>query len=215
MPDDGGSLVIARQGDRETGRGALRSGPVRPVVRQVLLLACVLVTGCTQVVEGTPSAPTGVLLPPRPREVRLDGVDPCSLLTADQWAGLGFDGPLLRSDPTVELFRGPVPTCTISGFGSRPAAVGVGLVTTSGIERWQDSDLAVDITPTSVAGFPAVVAAPTRSVTYCSTDVDVARGQLVDVQVLAGSGRAVLSQQELCARAAATAELVMQELLAR
>ncbi len=194
--------------------GPLWSGPVRVVV---LLLAGVLAAGgttaCTTAVEGTPSASTGVLLPPRPREVRLDGVDPCSLLTEEQFASLGFDGPPLRSEPVVELFQGVVPTCTVTGFSSRPAAIGIGMVTTIGIERWRDDDLAVEITRTVVAGFPAVVAMPTRSNKYCSVDVDVASGQLVDVQVLDGGGHPALSQRDLCARAAQSAALIVEALV--
>lgn len=181
----------------------------------VLLLACVLVTACTQAVEGTPSAPTGVLLPPRPRELRLDGVDPCSLLTTDQWASLGFDSAPKRSDRTTELFRGQVATCTVIGFGPKPAAVGLNMVTTVGVERWQAGDLAAEVLPDEVAGFPAVVVRPTHVETYCNVDVDVSSGQLVDVQVLDGGGRPPLSQDELCGRAAMSAELVIKALLAR
>ena len=63
-----------------------------------VLLACVavLLGGCS--VEGEPSPgepsvaePTGPALPPRPRDVPIDGVDPCSLLTEAQRAELGLD----------------------------------------------------------------------------------------------------------------------------
>ena len=192
--------------------GALASRAMRLVV---LLVACLVAAGCTAAVEGTPSAPTGVLLPPRPREVRLDGVDPCSLLSAEQWVELGFEGLPARSDPTVELFRGVVPTCTLTSFEPKSIAIGVGLVTTTGIERWQDRDLAANVTPAVVAGFPAVVARPTRSASYCSADVDVAAGQLVDVQVLDGGGQQPVPQDMLCARATQSADMLLKALLQR
>ena len=181
----------------------------------LLAVAAVLMTGCTAVVEGSPSAPSGVLFPPRPREVRLDGVDPCSLLTAEQWESLGFDGSPTRTNPNVELFRGHVPTCTVTGFRPKPIAVGVGVVTTVGIERWQGNDLAVEVIPITVAGFPAVVATPTRSDMYCSTDVDVADGQLLDIQVLDGGGQPAIAQDELCTRATRAAEQLLKALLER
>jgi hypothetical protein len=172
-------------------------------------------TGCTAVVEGTPSAPSGVLLPPRPREVRLDGVDPCSLLKPEQRAELGFTSRPTLSRPYVELFRGDVPTCTM--YGSSPGAVllGVGAVTTAGIERWKDDDLAARLRRTVVAGFPALVAVPTQSTAYCSVEVDVAPGQLLDVQVTDGGDTPPVPQEHLCTRASRTAEEMTQTLLSR
>jgi hypothetical protein len=48
-----------------------------------------------------PSGP--VELPPRPREVRLNGVDPCSLLTEQQRAELGLDARPVFSQAPVGL----------------------------------------------------------------------------------------------------------------
>ena len=181
----------------------------------LLLVACLVAAGCTTEVAGTPSAPTGLLLPPRPREVRLDGVDPCSLLTAEQRAGLGFTSTPAISKPYVALFRGDVPTCTM--FSSSPGAVllGVGTVTTAGIERWQDTSLAARVRPTAVAGFPAVIALPTQSGAYCSVEVDVAPGQLLDVQISDGGDSPPVTQEALCQRAGQTAEEMARTLLTR
>jgi hypothetical protein len=185
-------------------------------VRLVLLVVtCLVVSACTTEVQGTPSAPTGLLLPPRPREVRLDGVDPCSLLTPEQRAGLGFDGTPIFTDPYTELFHGKVPTCTITGLSRSPIAVGVGVVTSVGIERWRQSDLAADVRPAQIADFPAVVAVPTRLADYCSVEIDVATGQMLDVQFSDGGGDPPLPQEELCQRAGEVAEVLMRSLLAR
>lgn len=181
----------------------------------VLVAALMLTAACTTAVPGEASAPTGVLLPPRPREVRLDGVDPCSLLTPEQRAGLGLEGDSIRTDPYVELFRGVVPTCTAIGFDPDPVGIAVGTVTSVGIERWQESDLAAEIRPTAVLGFPAVLAIPRRSSSYCSVEVDVAPGQLLDVQLSDGGGQPPLSLSALCTRATRTAEEAMRSLAAR
>ena len=81
----------------------------------LLVVAALLMAGCTTTVEGPPPAPTGVVLPPRPRDVRLEGVDPCSLLTAEQRAALGITSEPHPSVSRVALFRGDVPTCTMRG----------------------------------------------------------------------------------------------------
>jgi hypothetical protein len=179
------------------------------------VVACVLAAGCTAAVEGTPVAPSAVPPPPRPREVRLDGVDPCSLLTPEQRAGLGLDGTPRLTTPYAELFGGTVPTCTITGLKREPIAVGVGVVTSVGIERWRGGDLAADMRPTTVAGFPAVVAVPQRLTDYCSVEVDVAAGQLLDVQFSDGGGRPPIPQDELCRRGGQVAGQLMASLLTR
>jgi len=181
----------------------------------VLLVACLMAAGCTAAVEGTPSAPTGLLLPPRPREVRLDGVDPCSLLTAEQRASLDLDGAPRFTNSYAELFRGDVPTCTITGYTVRPIALAIGTVTTAGIERWQTGDLAAQVTPTSIADFPAVVAVPTRFTNYCSVEVDVAQAQLLDVQLSDAGGSPPVPQGELCTRAEHAATELISSLLTR
>ena len=81
-----------------------------------MLVTAVLTAGCTTAVEGTPSAQPPTPLPQRPQEVRLDGVDPCSLLTPEQRAELGLETAPRPSTSYVELFRGKVPTCTMLGF---------------------------------------------------------------------------------------------------
>ncbi len=179
------------------------------------LVACVLAAGCTATVEGTPSAPTGVLLPPRPREVRLDGVDPCSLLTPEQRAELGLDGTPRYTDPYAELFGGRVPTCTITGYTGRPIALAIGVVTTAGIERWQSGDLAARVEPTTVGSFPAVVAVPSRFTNFCSVEVDVAPAQLLDVQLSDGGGTPPIPQDELCVGARRAAAELIESLLVR
>ena len=178
-----------------------------------MLVTAVLAAGCTAAVEGTPTAQPPAPLPQRPREVRLDGVDPCSLLTPEQRTELGLETAPRSSTSYVELFQGEVSSCTMLGF--QPDAVGVGIstVTTAGIERWRETDLAARVQPTSVTDFPAVVAVPIRSTTYCSVEVDVAAGQLLDVQFNDGGRRPPVQQDELCRRAEQVAVAAMTTLL--
>ena len=188
----------------------------RRAVRTVLmLLTAVLAAGCTTAVEGTPSAAPPAPLPVRPREVRLDGVDPCSLLTPEQRTDLGFKNKPSSSKPYVELFRGEVPTCTMSSSSDDPTVLGIGLVTSVGVERWVEGDLAAATTPDHVEGFPALVAKPRQSEAYCAVEVDVARGQLLDVQFLDAGHQPPVQQAELCFRARTAAEAAVETLLAR
>jgi hypothetical protein len=189
------------------------------------VLLGMLVSACT--VEGTagpaaPSATAGsrpggvVELPPRLREVRLDGVDPCSLLTERQRAELGLDGQPVFSAAPVSLYPGAeVPLCTIRGFEPRAVTVGVSLVTTVGIERFTSGELAAELRPITVHGFPAVVAMPTRFTEYCTVVVDVASNQLLDVQFRDGGGRPPIPQPQLCRDAETVAGEVISTLLDR
>ena len=188
----------------------------RRAVRTVLLLVtAVLAAACTTAVEGTPSAQPPAPLPARPREVRLDGVDPCSLLTRTQQTALGLDSEPQLVSTYVALFRGEVPTCTIRGPSPESRLLGISTVTTVGIERLREADIAASVQPTLVAAFPALVIKPTRYSDYCSVEVDVAPGQLLDVQSGGGSPKAPIPQDELCAHARQSAEAAMAALVTR
>lgn len=180
-----------------------------------MLVTAVLAAGCTAAVEGTPSAAPPAPLPPRPHEVRLDGVDPCSLLTKAQQAALGLNSQPQLISTYVALFRGEVRTCTMRGPSPTNLLLGISAVTTVGIERWREEDVAVEAHTTLVADFPALVVKPTRHNDYCSVEVDVASGQLLDVQFGGGSAQAPVPQDELCLRAGRSAHAVMSELLIR
>ena len=145
----------------------------------------------------------------------MDGVDPCSLLTPEQRAELGLTSEPKTHKSTSSFFRGDVTACTIRGPYPDVVLLGVSTVTTAGIERWSEGDVAATLRPMSVAGFPAVVAKPDRFADYCNVEVDVAPSQLLDVQFGGGSAQAPISQDELCDRARRSAALMMETLLAR
>lgn len=152
-------------------------------MRRVLLIAVILVLvgGCTGGGGGS-AEPTGLSLPPRPRDLRIDGVEPCSLLTEQQRAELGLDGtPTLRKSSSA-LFGRDESVCLYSGFDPRAVFVGVGTVTTAGIGVISDGDLEATLSPLDVEGFPAVRAVPSQLTKFCSVFVDVGPGQLLDVQ---------------------------------
>ena len=184
----------------------------------LLAAAAVVAAGCTT--EATerppaPSAPPAAPAPARPREIRLDGVDPCSLLTPQQRAELSLTSEPRSTKPYVDLFRGSVPTCSARGRSPQNVLLVVGAVTTAGIERWAEGDIAATTRQTTVAGFPAIVAVPTRFKDYCNVEVDVAPGQLLDVQFGGGSAEAPIPQEQLCRAAERSAGQMVTTLLGR
>ncbi|MFD1524047.1 DUF3558 domain-containing protein [Pseudonocardia yunnanensis] len=175
-----------------------------------------LVGGCSD--GGAAVAPaesSGIELPPRPREVRVDGVDPCSLLTEEQRTGLGLDRPpVFDLGPSLLYPGADIPACLFQGYEPRAVSVGLSIVTIAGIELFTSGELAATVRPAPTHGFPAVVAVPTRFTSYCTVIVDVAPGQLLDVQFADGGREPPIPQPQLCQGAERTADAVMATLLA-
>jgi Protein of unknown function (DUF3558) len=182
----------------------------------IVIVVLLVLTGCTTT-GGTPAPadpPPTSTVPARPRDVPINGVDPCSLLTEEQRAELGLDGrPVLDRSPSL-LFPGDVSMCVIRGFNPRAIIVSVGLVTTAGIEFFSSENLAADLASIGIAGFPAAVARPTQYTQFCNVVVDVAPGQLLDVQAQDGGRQPPIPQEQLCQDAEQAATAVMETLLA-
>jgi hypothetical protein len=124
-------------------------------------------------------APARPALPPRPVELRLDGVDPCALLTDAQQKQLGVGG---GSAVGVEASSGPLrgPSCTWDNFPKRPSNGYFGrAVLTSGAEFGLGSEPL-----RTVDGFAATTAGSTGTdpAYYCNMLVDVAPGQALGAQ---------------------------------
>jgi hypothetical protein len=192
---------------------------VRRLLAAGAAVAAVLV-GCASPVSGTPTpAPEDpavtVELPPRPRDVPVDGIDPCTLLTSSDREELGLDfEPVLTSSPSGLYNGGVVQLCSIRG--SEPAIrVGVLLSVTGGVELFLRPRVPAVLTPIEVAGFPALVADPTQFTEFCDVVVDTAPRQVLDVSVANGGRTPPLAESELCLEAERIANLAMKELLAR
>lgn len=192
------------------------------------LLACagmVLAAGCgSTVVQGEPAgessapsasaAPTASEVPglsARPRDVPLDGVDPCALLTEEQRSRFELDRPPL---PDTQPSEGNARTCD---FNDSEGSTGVVLIssTANGIGVWLDGSRGGTVTPLMVAGFPAVQIVDERqNISLCLVAVDVADGQqLIAQDSPSFSDPAPIEQR--CAAAAMYAEAAMQTLVAR
>lgn len=189
----------------------------------VLLATLGVVVGCSSPIAGTPSPPTtppgltsqsappvevpektGIRLPPRPRELRLDTAKPCNLLSLTQRSKLGLDGDPVTNTSNSAPFIGP--TCSIRGFEPKSISVGIAFATRQGIEAITTPG-AVDeeLSPIKVADFPAVIARP-RLTNFCSVDVDVAEGQFLDILFRDVGENPPISQDQLCDGAVAVAK---------
>jgi hypothetical protein len=189
------------------------------VVIMAAIAGCTLVqTGTPTAAGGRPAAPTttfqvppngaeGITLPPRPADVPLTGVDPCSLLTAAQQPAFSLT-PGVKGLP--DQLADNSPTCDY-----RPAAVGssaeisVAVDTSSGIELWLNPNLADHIQQVSVGGFPAldITLRPPDLLQGCTTAVSTAAGQMFMVQLGQPDQGATTTQS--CARTEQVAAAVL------
>lgn len=185
----------------------------------LVVTAVVLVAGCSLPVpvrvpspSVAPPSPSGIVLPPRPRELPLDGVDPCELLTPTQRAELGLNQRTVPYMSTGPINSGRA--CSLGGDEPRAIAVGLALVTRNGIEAVTAPGTVTDaLAPVTLEGFPAIVA-KARNTDACFVDIDVADGQLLDVLFRDGGRKPPIPQDQLCRDAIAVAELAMRTLLA-
>ncbi|MFD1145776.1 DUF3558 domain-containing protein [Saccharothrix hoggarensis] len=141
----------------------------------------------------------------RPKEIKLDGVDPCKVLTADQMKQLSV--VKAQADEGNLSGIGKYPLCDYHTRSAPVFGYGVGLVTNGGIEHWQGNGN-VDVNRTEVSGYPAaqLVLSGTDNV-MCSIAVDVADGQqlVVDFNPLGDE----FTQDEMCQNAKKAAELAL------
>ncbi|RRO12774.1 DUF3558 domain-containing protein [Saccharopolyspora rhizosphaerae] len=156
----------------------------------------------------TTSAPTSP--PPRPFDIGLDGVDPCTLLTPDQRYQLGFDREPL---PDSDAGFGNAATCS---YRNTTAKVGarLALITTEGMRVWTDDTAQVEATPIVVHGFPALVIKTPGLDLSCNVAVDVSEGQHLDVLYRDDGGQPPPPVEQLCQGAQRVAEESVRTLAA-
>lgn len=187
------------------------------------MLAVLALAGCSggppAPVDSPPVAATtepterAIELPPRPRDISLEGLDPCTLLTEPQRAEIGLTSPPLLTEALSGVFNGDIELCTARGYEPVAISVGVTVVTTRGIEVFTGDGVAATVTPIDVRDFPGVLLVPPR-VGYCTAVVDVAPGHLIDVQFRDGGNDQTIATPVLCDGAERVAGLVMDTLLA-
>jgi hypothetical protein len=191
--------------------------------RLVVLLAAVgVVAGCSTSIAGTPSpepgataaspAANGLTPSPRPRELRLDGIDSCAPLTPARLEEFGLDRTV-PSAPTIAPPEGNI--CAAGGYDTKFREATIAFLTNPGIEwittlRPGPHD---GLEPVQVAGFPGIIEPQDEEPTSCVVDVDVATGQFINVSYADADRPPTLSRAEICRGATSLAEEVVRFLM--
>ncbi|MEO6090780.1 MAG: DUF3558 domain-containing protein [Umezawaea sp.] len=159
--------------------------------------------------EPTTTTTTTVSQLPRPREVELDGLDPCKVLGEEQRAALSLD---YTPNAYVDKPFGESKVCSfrsgISGNVTRLA-----FVTVEGVGVWLSENAQVEPQFTTIGGFPAMVIRTPGLDYVCNVEVDVAEGQFLDVMFRDGGNEKKATQDTLCAGAERVAEAALSGLL--
>ncbi|RZS40963.1 uncharacterized protein DUF3558 [Herbihabitans rhizosphaerae] len=155
--------------------------------------------------KSTSATPT---VPPRPKDLRVDGIDPCQLIPRQNWTELRLD----EARPAGNASFYKVPVCSYSG-ATPPIYQGFGVSApvTEGIEVWLAGKKNSAIRPITVAGYGAVEAIRDGAEeAECAVIVDVAPGQILWVDT--GVGYRKLTQEQLCRSVTRVAEIAVQTL---
>jgi len=191
-----------------------RSGLVGAALVGAALLGVLAVAGCAGPTTSSAAAPAGASdsLPPRPRELPLNGIDACSVITSPLRSQLGVTSRMNRNRPADNLNSSD---CTWTNFPAQPQlALSVRLVLNQGIQPYLSQPGAQLIT---VSGFGAVQlpARPASPEQGCIVRLDVASGQSAWVSFTSDGPIPGRTYDEMCARARSASASVLAQLLAR
>jgi hypothetical protein len=198
----------------------------------VALLAAVsaltLVAGCTSREAGTATAdPTSastpkstgttsgsatptVEIPPPPKELRLDGIDPCTLFTPAQRAELKVDHVRTRYAENSPTYK-DMQECVLDVTTQEPFLTYSALVVTDeDVSIWLTGKRNVDAKLISIGGYPAAQFSIKGTDTNCAIAVGVAKGQYIWAQMDPISEEP--TYEDLCKAAKRTAEMSLQTL---
>jgi Protein of unknown function (DUF3558) len=154
-----------------------------------------------------------VAIPPRPRELKLDGVEPCDLFTDAQLAQLKMvrKRKHLSESQTYKGMR----DCSLVGGAPSFDSYSAMAVTIEGVDVWLTGKRNVEAKLSSVAGFAAADywfrGAHDHQTADCTTSVDVAPGQNLMVSA-DNDSKQTYTLDQLCQRAEQAAALAMQTL---
>jgi hypothetical protein len=181
--------------------------PTRWLPLAAALSAALVLTGCTQTSAGTPmpddTTTTSSDPNERPREINLDGKDPCALIPESDWPKFNIEQP---GKPSEEPnFKSP--RCYFSGVGD------LTLVVTEGIDAWDERTSNAEVSDAeAIAGFSTITIWNKADRRSCYTAVDVKDGQYLLTTV--ASVNADVDRAESCDRSYQLAESAMKTLVA-
>lgn len=184
---------------------------------QTILVSAVL-AGCAAPMAGAPEsgAPTAAAGTPsfsRPRELALDGLDPCALLTPAQLKQLGV-GQESRGTATSFTDGRQFPSCQWARFPQEPQdSYLIGNDLNRGVQFSLVGAAGVQVI--KVAGFAAVEyedggGRPHRN---CVLAIDIAAGQNLIVRYDYNGSTVPMNRQLACEKAKVAAEMAIQTLI--
>jgi hypothetical protein len=145
--------------------------------------------------------------------VKLDGTDPCKLLSANALQHFGVDKePRSAKDSTFQAL--------VCDFSSNSTNTMLSLipVTKVGIDQFAPGKVTGDVQNQMIQGFPAVqIHTPGASAgnDFCSVAVDVADGQVLHAMFAETGNKQPLTTDVVCQKANELADAAMTTLLAR
>ncbi|SES27574.1 Protein of unknown function [Actinokineospora terrae] len=150
-------------------------------------------------------------LPKRPRDLKLDAVDPCKLLATAQQDELKVNRvrPYSSTSETYKGAKGCAFEVTASSFYDYDAL----LVTTEGVEAWLTEKRNVEVHPGSVQDYGAAtyrLRGEGPNSAPCTTAIDVAQGQ--QLQVTTSTMGKDFTQDEVCRMSEKAAGLALTTL---
>jgi hypothetical protein len=209
-----------------------RAGRKRVGTVGALAVLMAVAAGCTGTEpEATPGAPAGgspesssapitvgstrtVNIPPRPKELRLDGIQPCSLFTRAQLTQLKVSREPRSRTTTSVIDAFVAPECVLSvDADGKFYDYSLRAITKEGIEPWLAGKRLVVAELVSIGGYPAATFHHSGSGSAqfnCYTAVDVAEGQqlILTMQPISRG----FGEEQMCQLAEEAAGLALQTL---
>jgi hypothetical protein len=197
---------------RRRDRGRVRGGEtvIPHTVAMALTLASILtITSCSgdePPSTGSATTPPGKL-PTRPREINMNGLNSCDLLTNEQQKQL-----LLDRSPRISTQLDPLgnKSCSYQRDAEPTFDFLVTAIPQEGVDRWLPGKLVAQSSIIQIADFSAVQVQQTAENQPCSYYVDVAEGQSLEVRASPVSRK--LTTKKMCEKGKKATELILMNL---
>jgi len=148
-------------------------------------------------------------IPPRPRDLSLDGIDPCTLFTPAQRTELRVDD--VDSGTSGSNHYSGMRTCVLDVSAQAPFyTYDVIAVTNEDVGFWLTGTRNADATLVSVGGYPAAKFNTKGVDTDCVYAVGVAEGQHLQFEMTPTSDG--FTQEDICRDSEQAAEMALQTL---
>lgn len=156
------------------------------------------------------SSPSSVEIPPPPKDLSLDGIDPCTLLTDAQQSELKIN-KVTPGEGDSSIYKG-MKQCTLDADAQEPfITYDVVAVTNIDVDFWINHSRNADAKLISIGGYPAAEFHIKGSGKYdCAIALGVAKNQHLHVEMLPFSGD--ITGDQICQGSEQAAAMALQTL---